>query len=64
MDGIAPGTVCLAWAFHYAKRSFVFSRTLHFDGDRQAVRRAAAEQSICQIAHFHQLVLAGRCEPD
>lgn len=53
MDGIAPGTVCLAWAFHYARRELLFSRTVHFEGDRQAVRRAAAEYSIARIEHFH-----------
>lgn len=62
MDGIEPGTVCLAWAFHYAKRNFVFSRTLHFEGDRQAVRLAAALYSMGEIERFHQLVLAGRTE--
>jgi PncC family amidohydrolase len=53
MDGIPPGTVCLAWAFHYAKQNVVFSRTLHFEGDRQVVRRAAAEYSILHVEHFH-----------
>lgn len=57
MDGIAPGTVCMAWAFHYAKREFLFSRTVHFEGDRQAVRCAAAEYSIAHIEHFHCVAL-------
>jgi nicotinamide-nucleotide amidase len=57
MDGIPPGTVCLAWAFHYAKRNFVFSRTLHLDGDRRQVRRAAAEYAIRHIEHFHRAAL-------
>jgi PncC family amidohydrolase len=57
MDGIEPGSVCLAWAFHYAKQNFVFSCTRHFDGDRQAVRRAAAEYSILHIEHYHRAAL-------
>jgi PncC family amidohydrolase len=40
VDGIEPGTVCLAWGFQYAKRLILFSRTLHLPGDRQAVRRS------------------------
>jgi nicotinamide-nucleotide amidase len=62
VDGIEPGTVCLAWGFQYAKRLILFSRTLHLPGDRQAVRRAAAERSIADILYFHQKVLAGDYE--
>lgn len=57
IDGIEPGTVCLAWAFRYAKGIHVFSRTFHFSGDRQAVRRAAADASISNIVQFHHGVL-------
>lgn len=58
IDGIPPGTVCLAWAFQHNGEARIFSRTLHLAGDRQAVRRAAAEQSIAGIAGYHRQLLA------
>jgi nicotinamide-nucleotide amidase len=58
VDGIEPGTVCLAWGFRYAKGVHVFARTFHFPGDRQAVRRRAAEESISNIVQFHHKVLS------
>lgn len=58
-DGIPPGTVCLAWAFQHRGESILFSRTEHFHGDRQAVRRQAAECSLRMIEHFYRRVLAG-----
>lgn len=61
VDGIAPGTVCLAWGFKYARKIQVFSRTLHLPGDRQAVRHGAALNSISGIVQFHQQVL--NCGP-
>jgi PncC family amidohydrolase len=58
IDGIPAGTVCLAWAFQHAGELRLFSRTLHLPGDRQAVRHAAAEQSILSIAGQHRRLLA------
>jgi nicotinamide mononucleotide (NMN) deamidase PncC len=57
VDGIEPGTVCLAWGFQYAKQLFLFSSTLHLPGGRQEVRRAAAEESIRGITRFYHQVL-------
>lgn len=62
IDGIAPGTVCLGWAFQYAKRLWLFSRTLHLPGDRQQVRRVAAEQSIGDVPLLFQRLLAGTAD--
>jgi PncC family amidohydrolase len=59
VDGIAPGTVCVAWGFQRGRELILFSRTERFRGDRQQVRRQAAEHSIDRIVHFHQRMLAG-----
>ena len=57
MDGIAPGTVCMAWGFVYAGRRWLYSETKHFSGDRQTVRHRAAEHSILEIYSHHQALL-------
>lgn len=64
MDGIAPGTVCLGWAFQYGKRQHLFSRTVHLSGDRQQVRRGAAEELIAAVPDFYQRLLAGTISGD
>lgn len=62
VDGIAPGTVCLAWAFEYGRRLHLFSRTVQLPGDRQQVRRAAAETLIGAVPEFYQQLLAGTAD--
>ncbi|HYD94075.1 MAG TPA: CinA family protein [Noviherbaspirillum sp.] len=52
-DGIPPGTICFAWAFEHNGTTAVFSETRHFDGDRNAVRKAGAEYAIWRIVHYH-----------
>lgn len=54
-DGDIPaGTVCFAWAFRMNDTPRVFSETRHFEGDRNAVRQAAAEYAITRIPALYQ----------
>jgi len=59
VDGIAPGTVCLAWVFLVGGRTFSFTRTEHFDGGRLDVEIAAARHALERVQHFHGKALAG-----
>lgn len=58
-DGIPVGTLCLAWAFEHKGTTVVFSETRHFDGDRNAIRKAGADYAIRRIVFYHQQVLEG-----
>lgn len=51
---IPAGTVCFAWAFRLPTGKRVFSETRHFDGDRNEVRRRAAEHALIRIPSLHQ----------
>lgn len=53
MDGIAPGTVCFAWAYETADGTQVFSATERFPGERSEVREAAALHALEQLPHYH-----------
>lgn len=53
MDGIAPGTVCFAWAFEAPGETRVYSATEHFPGERSEVREAAALHALAQIPAYH-----------
>jgi len=61
-DGIAPGTVCIAWAFERAGEIVVYSRTRHFPGDRPRVRQLAALYAIDQLRPFHRQLQHGADE--
>jgi PncC family amidohydrolase len=53
-DGTPVGTICFAWAIRCGDSMYNFSETRHFDGDRNAVRLAAAHYAIEQIPCFHR----------
>lgn len=53
MDGIAPGTVCFAWAYETRGEPRLFSATEHFPGERSEVREAAALHALAQLPHYH-----------
>lgn len=53
VDGIAPGTVCLAWVFNHESGCVKFSETAHFSGDRAEVQVASSLYALTRIAHFH-----------
>lgn len=54
MDGIPPGTVCLAWGFQQGGELSLFSRTEYFPGDRGQVSEAAALHALEGVVVFHQ----------
>lgn len=58
-DGIPVGTLCLAWAFEHNGTTVVFSETCHFDGDRNAIRKAGADYAIERILFYHAQLLDG-----
>lgn len=55
---IKPGTLCFAWAFA-GDPIAVFSRTLHFNGDRETVLHQAALYGLVHVQDFHQRWLRG-----
>ena len=59
IDGIAPGTVCLAWVFLIAGKTFHSTRTEHFEGCGLDVEMAASAHALGRIQHFHGKALAG-----
>lgn len=59
VDGIAPGTVCFAWAYRTGRGLSVFSRKERFAGSREHVQLAASLHALKWLPHFHQRSLAG-----
>lgn len=57
-DGIAPGTVCFAWAFA-GEPLAVFTRTQRFFGDRADTIRQGALFGLSHLVHYHQRWLRG-----
>lgn len=56
--GVAPGTLCFAWAF--AGEPFaVFTRTQRFFGERAEVMHQGAVFGLSRLAHYHQRWLRG-----
>ncbi|MBI6605550.1 MULTISPECIES: CinA family protein [Pseudomonas] len=52
IDGIPPGTVCFAWAYHLNGAVKVFSRKERFIGSREQVQVLAAEYALKGVARF------------
>lgn len=50
---IPVGTVCFAWSFQEGSDVVTFSETCRFDGDRNQVRKRAAEYAIGRVWHYH-----------
>ncbi|MBF8723996.1 CinA family protein [Pseudomonas guariconensis] len=57
-DGIAPGTLCFAWAFD-GEPIAVFTRSQRFFGDRAEVLRQAALYGLTRLRHYHERWLRG-----
>ena len=53
-DDTPVGTVCFGWGFDQHGTVTVFTETRRFDGDRNAVRQAAAEYAIGRILFYHR----------
>jgi len=51
--GIPAGTICFAWSFEHEGGITTYAETRHFDGDRNAVRRAGADYAINRVWHYH-----------
>jgi PncC family amidohydrolase len=60
---IPAGTVCFAWAFRMNDSPRVFSETRHFDGDRNAVRQAAADYAITRIPVLYEACTSDSTAP-
>jgi PncC family amidohydrolase len=59
-DGDIPvGTVCFAWGFEHNGTAVIYSETLHFDGDRNQVRKSATEHAIERIPHYFEQLPGG-----
>lgn len=53
-DGdIPPGTVCFGWGFRQMGKTVILTETQHFEGDRNAVRKAAADYAVNRIPEMH-----------
>lgn len=57
-DGIAPGTLCFAWAFQDESIA-VFTRSQRFFGDRPKVLRQGALYGLTRLQHYHERWLRG-----
>lgn len=63
-DDIPAGTQCFAWAFQddesgsqtdsQTRSPTVFAETRRFDGDRHAIRDAAAHYALARIPHYYR----------
>jgi PncC family amidohydrolase len=56
-DGTPAGTVCFGWAFRCEDRTYTYSETRCFDGERNEVRLIAAHHSLEQLPHYHRKAL-------
>lgn len=52
IDGIPPGTVCFAWAYHLNGAVKVFSRKERFIGSREQVQVLVAEYALKGVVRF------------
>lgn len=53
-DGTPVGTVCFAWAYRHNGKTLEFCETQRFDGDRNAVRLAAAHHALARLVEYHK----------
>jgi PncC family amidohydrolase len=58
IDGIEPGTVCIAWIFQDQGRPVSFTHTEHFSGGRLEVQIAASLHALTMIPRFHAQAMA------
>ena len=59
-DKIPSGTQCFAWAFKVDQGPpRVFTETRRFQGDRHAIRKAAAEYALTRLADHHGTLKTG-----
>jgi PncC family amidohydrolase len=58
-DDIPVGTICFAWGFEHNGTTVMYSETRKFDGDRNEIRKAAAEYAIERIPHYYEQLPGG-----
>jgi nicotinamide-nucleotide amidase len=58
MDGIQPGTVCIAWVFSKDSDVATYAQTRLFEGDRIQVQMDASLYALNQIPAFHRETLS------
>jgi PncC family amidohydrolase len=51
---IPAGTQCFAWGFRDGSRTQIFTETKRFEGERNAIREAAADYALQRVAHYHR----------
>lgn len=57
-DGTPVGTICFAWAFRCGDKTYSFTETRCFDGERNEVRLIAAHYSLEQLPYYHRKAMA------
>jgi nicotinamide-nucleotide amidase len=56
---IPVGTVCFAWGFEHNGTTVIYSETKRFDGDRNDIRKGAADYAIERIPHYYEQLPGG-----
>lgn len=57
-DGTPEGRVCFAWVFRCDDKTYSYSKTIDFDGERNTVRLNAAHYCLEQIPSYHRQALS------
>lgn len=63
MDGIEPGTVCIAWLFSHGDHIAAYTQTKRFPGDRVMVQLSASLYALNQLPAFHRKALSSTGSP-
>ncbi len=57
MDGIAPGTVCIAWGAVHKEKLIIHSVTKYFKGSRKRIQTNASRYALLQIPTFYEKIV-------
>lgn len=55
MDGISPGTVCIAWAFKDSNGITIFSETQLYHGSPEEISQQTVNYALEQLKKYHQI---------
>jgi nicotinamide-nucleotide amidase len=55
-DGTPAGTICFAWGFREGGEILTYAETRRFEGERNTVRKLAAEYGLSRILHYHNAI--------
>jgi PncC family amidohydrolase len=56
---IPVGTVCFAWGLEHNGTTVIYSETKRFDGDRNEIRKAAADYAVERIPYYYEQLPGG-----